>query len=103
MTFLFEILIPVSSNDGIEFGSYHHAKWDFMVVSLTGGLTRFGSVDGQWRSPSGEIFVEKMIPVRIACTQEQIDEIADFSAKHYKQQAMMYYLISSAVTIKNYE
>lgn len=103
MTTLFEILIPVASNEGIAFDKDHNEKWADMVLKLAGGLTIFGPVDGYWRSPSGEVFKEQMMPVRIACSQEQIEQIADFSASHYKQQAIMYSLVSTNVIIKNYE
>lgn len=60
-------------------------------------------IKGQWISQNGELFKERMIPVRIACSREQIDKIADITAKYYDQKAIMYYLISEEVTIKNYE
>jgi hypothetical protein len=43
-----------------------------------------------------------MIPVRIACTAEQIDKIADMSANYYDQLAIMYFRVSDAVVIKSY-
>jgi hypothetical protein len=43
-----------------------------------------------------------MIPVRIACTQDQIETIADWTAKYYEQQAVMYYRVSDYVVIKQY-
>lgn len=44
-----------------------------------------------------------MIPVNIACTKEQIEQIADHTAKYYDQKAVMYYEISSDVNIINYD
>jgi len=40
--------------------------------------------------------------VRIKCTKEQINTIADFTASFYKQKAIMFYLISNEVCIINY-
>jgi hypothetical protein len=57
---------------------------------------------GQWVSPDDELFVERMIPVRIACTRKEIDTIADITAAFYGQEAVMYYCISSEVCIKHY-
>jgi hypothetical protein len=44
-----------------------------------------------------------MIPVRIACTEQQIDEIADMSAAYYNQEAIMRYRISDLVKITHYK
>lgn len=59
-------------------------------------------IKGQWVS-EGELFAERMIPVRIATTQENIEKIADMTAKFYEQLAVMYYKISDEVTIKHYK
>jgi hypothetical protein len=40
-----------------------------------------------------------MIPVRIACNDEQIRKIAVFTAAHYSQETVMYYTISHEVFI----
>lgn len=70
--------------------------------ATTGGLTVYPPVTGQWLSPSGVLFRERMIPVRIACTSGQKDEIADLTARHYAQEAIFYYLVSERVVIKHY-
>lgn len=44
-----------------------------------------------------EFFVERMIPVRIACTDEQIDEIIQATLNHYEQQAVLAYKITDHV------
>lgn len=57
---------------------------------------------GQWVSPSGEIFAERMIPVRIAADVAKIKQIADMTAAFYEQEAVMYYKVSDEVTIQHY-
>ena len=57
---------------------------------------------GHWVSPSGEVFSERMIPVRIAADVSKINEIADMTAKFYEQEAVMFYKVSDEVTIKQY-
>ena len=98
----YEILVPTMSNEGKPFRTRYHKVWDAKVRQITGGLTIISPIKGQWISNNGELFRERMIPVRIACTAEQIDKIADITAEYYKQYAVMYYLISEEVTIKNY-
>jgi hypothetical protein len=99
--FLWEILVPCRvKNKGVPI-KFHRA-WDDKVRAIANGLTIYRASVGQWVSPSGKIFRERMIPVRIACNKTQINQIADITAKHYKQQAIMFYLVSNEVYIKNY-
>lgn len=79
-----------------------HRLWDEKVRSITGGLTICPPTKGVWTAPCGEIFRERMIIVQIACTREQIEEIADFTAKHYLQKAIFFYKVSDDVVIKHY-
>lgn len=95
---LWEILVPTQYNSGKSVRTRHHREWDKVVRSIAGGLTIMTPVKGQWLC-SGELFTERMIPVRIACTEKQIRRIIDFSFGHYKQIAIMAYKISDHVLI----
>lgn len=99
MKLLWEILVPASSGV-IKIAHEHHKKWDNKVNKITKGLTILSSVKGEWISPTGELFKDKMIPVRIMATKKEMITIVDMTAKHYKQQAVMYYVISNEVNIK---
>ena len=99
---LYEILVPTVRSNGKPYRTRFHRVWDAKVREITSGLTILTPTRGQWVSPSGELFSERMIPVRIMCTREQIDRIADMSAAYYEQQAIMFYAISSEVEIKTY-
>lgn len=101
--FLFEILVPTMTNSGVTFKRRTHLAWDANVRKISGGLTVFKPAKGNWISPKGELFIERMIPVRIFCTEKQINEIADMSAKYYKQEAIMFYRLSDSVQIVNYD
>lgn len=98
----YEILVPTQTNDGKPIRVRFHRVWDDKVREITGGLTIIPPIKGVWVSGEGEIFKERMIPVRIACSREQIEKIADITAKYYNQKAVMFYLISNDVTIKRY-
>ena len=100
---LYEILIPVCDNGGVEFDAEHNAVWEDNVLDIAGGLTTLPVVNGQWSDPDGHAIREEMKPVRIACSEEQINDIADMTASHYKQLSIMYYTISTDVIFKNYE
>lgn len=100
---MWEILVPTAKENGEPISLKHHQDWDAKVLAITGGLTVCLPTVGQWASPAGTLFVERMIPVRIACSIEEIEKIADLMAAHYDQQSVMYYRVSEQVVIKRYE
>jgi hypothetical protein len=101
-TYLWEILVP-TIKDGKPVRTRFHRVWDNKVREISKGLTILNPAKGQWISPDGELFEERMIPVRVACTSEEIVKIADMTAAYYNQKAVMFYKISSEVHIKHYE
>ena len=100
---LWEILIPAHSNKGKNFSLEHHKKWDQKARSISGGLTILKAGKGEWISPEGKKFYDKMIPIRVYCTEKEIDEIIAFTIKHYSQKAVMAYQISKNVKIVHQE
>lgn len=100
---LWEILVPTHDNDNLKIDIEHHKKWDIYVQELTKGLTIQKTAKGIWLNQNETKFEESMIPVKIACSHDQIEKIADFTAKHYKQEAVMYYMLSEKVSIINYD
>jgi hypothetical protein len=80
-----------------------HRVWDARVRAIANGLTVLRPAIGQWISPDGKLFRERMIPVRIACSLAQIEYIADMTARYYNQQAIMFYRVSNYVQIKQYD
>lgn len=100
---IWEILVPTVMPNGRPIRTRQHRVWDERVRQITGGLTIMPPVYGQWVSSTQELFLERMIPVRIACTKEQINTIADMTAKFYNQLAIMFYQLSNEVFIKKYE
>ncbi len=97
---LWEILVPVTFGD-VRINKKCHKKWDEEISKIAGGLTLFKPKKGRWLSDS-KLFKEKMIPVRIAATEVEMKEIAAFTANHYGQKAIMYYLISKIVVIAEF-
>ena len=99
MKTLWEILIPASANDGKKFSLEHHQEWDKKARKMSGGLTILKTGKGQWISPDGKTFYDQMIPVRIYCTEEQMDKLIEFTIGYYEQKAVMAYEISRNVKI----
>ncbi len=105
---LWQILVPHRMGDHHEEGLPkrnrsipvpYHQEWDKFVRNITGGLTIQRASKGQWIDGDGKLYKELMIPVLIACTEEQITEIAEFSLNYYKQKAMFVSLISEKTLI----
>lgn len=96
---LWEILVPTVRNDGRPFRLRYHRVWDERVKAISGGLTIVAPVRGVWVSPTNEEFRERMIPVRIMCTRDEILSIAEMSKSYYEQEAMMVYKVADEVFI----
>lgn len=93
---LYEILVPCQFNNGKPVRTRHHKNWDAKVRSISGGLTILSPAKGQWIYKS-KLFEERVIPVRIYYTEKQIKKIISFTLSHYKQIAVMCYVISDKV------
>ena len=100
MSSLWEILVPTITNAGKPVRTRHHKVWDTRVRRITGGLTIQPVAKGQWVSPEGKLFVERMIPVRIVATRAQIEKVIDITLQHYDQIAVLCYKISDEVILK---
>lgn len=99
---MWEILVPTEKRlePGKFYTTRYHRVRDMKVREITGGLTILTPAKGQWVSPTGELFVERLIPVRIAATREQIEQVIDLTIKYYDQLAVMCYKISDEVIVR---
>lgn len=100
---MWEILVPTvkpNTNGEKFFTTRYHKVWDEKVRSITGGLTIMSPAKGQWVSPHGMLFEERMIPVRIVASKGQIEEVMDFTLCYYRQEAVLCYKVSDEVIFK---
>lgn len=96
---LYQILVPCNYNDtGKPVRTRHHKNWDAYVRKITGGLTILTPGKGQWIH-KGDLYEDRVIPVNIMCEEKDIKRIAEFTAKHYRQIAVMYFKLSSECVI----
>lgn len=99
-TGLYEILVPtVRRIGGKPYRTRFHKTWDAKVRKISGGLTIMTPVKGQWMASDGELFAERMIPVRFIATAEQAEEIAKMTGAYYDQLAILCYQISNNVML----
>ena len=52
---------------------------------------------GQWVSPCGTLFIERMIPVRIVGNRAQIQTVMEMTLDYYEQEVVLCYKISDEV------
>jgi hypothetical protein len=97
---LWELLVPTVRNDGRPFPTRFHRVWDRKVESISGGLTILTPGKGTWIH-EGQPIRERMIPVRVMCTREQIGRIIDLTLEHYDQIAVMAYRISDEIILRH--
>jgi len=99
-----EIYVPTIRTNGNPIRIRHHKIWDNKVREIANGLTIFKPSIGYWDSPDGTTYRERMIPVRIMATEDQMDKIVDFTLKHYPDEdAIMFVKLSDDVFIKERE
>lgn len=98
---LWEILVPtIRRVTGKPYHTRFHRIWDERVKAISGGLTIFSPTKGKWVAPDGEVFHERMIPVRFLATREDAEQIIDFTLDYYDQLAILCYRISDEVILK---
>lgn len=97
---MWEILVPTISNEGKPFRTRYHRVWDAKVKSISGGLTVIPPVKGAWVDPATETeYRERMIPVRILATREEMLEIVEYTKKYYDQIAVLAYVVSRDIIL----
>lgn len=97
---LWEVLVPCVRNDGRPFHTRYHRIWDRKVEAISSGLTVLLPGRGTWVHEDRTVR-ERMIPVRIMCTREQIDQIVDFTLEYYDQLVVMAYRVSDEIILKH--
>ena len=98
---LWEILVPTIRPNGKPITVRFHKVWDKKIHDISGGMTVLSPTKGKWINPVGELFDERMIPVRIIATREEIEEIIDLTIDYYEQEAVLAYKISDEVILKH--
>ena len=98
---LYEILVPTIYGDTMKpIRTKHHKRWDERVKKLSGGLTILTPGKGVWVH-EGVDYIERVIPVRIMCEEKTMKKIVDITLQHYRQKAVMYYVLSTECYIVN--
>lgn len=95
---LYEFLLPVRSNDGSEIPDRIYKGLLGRILALAGGYTLPGKALGGWINGQGSTQVENMLPLRVACTPDQAQEIVAMIADTFPdQESLMSYVLSDQV------
>lgn len=98
--------MKVKTNDKLEFviapRDSNEYPWAVTLLvngrifsdKMAGGLTALKPGKGQWVSSNKTLSCERMIPVRIMATADEMLAIAKFTINHYNQEAVMFYKIA---------
>lgn len=99
---MWELLVPTVFPDTKKpIKTKYHRVWDEKVRDVAGGMTILRPAKGHWISPKGEIYTERMIPVKILATREDIEKIIDFTIEYYRQEAVLAYKISDEYIMRH--
>lgn len=91
---LYELLVPTIYGDTLKpISTKHHKEWDKWIRQRSGGLTILTPAKGQWVHEN-KLFEERIIPVRIMCSEKLMTKIVKFTKSHYRQKAIMFFLLS---------
>jgi hypothetical protein len=99
---VWRIMVPQADNRERRFSARHHLNWQHTVINISGGWTIHEPARGAWKD-DGEVQFEKMRPVDIVCTAEQIKEIVEMTAHHYMQIEVLAYEVSNNIIHNRYE
>ena len=91
MPSLYEILMPFYYTK-----EKSYADWTTLVTSKTNGLTVGQPCCGTWLD-SDKSIIETVLPVRIACDEYTMSEIAKAAKTMFNQKEIMYYCITRDV------
>ena len=92
--YMWEILVPTMRRlEGTPYRTRYHRVWDDKVKAITNGLTIYSPVKGVWVSASEDTYRERMIPVRIMATEEQMVKIGEMTKIYYDQLAVLIYRV----------
>lgn len=87
---LWEIALPVFTNDGRDYGDAH-MTWQAKALHIAGGYSQRPVGHGAWRDPkSGEVYVDHMMPYRVACSPEAFGALVDEALRCFPDQVAIY-------------
>lgn len=96
---LYEIQIPVRTNDGKGYGPQRYAfeKW---LLQYAGGYSRLPDIAGAWLD-AGKVYAEAMVPYHVACSAEAFEKIISAAFDLFRDQHAIFYAEIGEATIRH--
>jgi hypothetical protein len=73
---LYDITLPVRTNDGMYTYAEQHGKWQSKALEIAGGFTEFAAADSTGKD-GDKVFRDRVIPYRVACEPAQWQKLLD--------------------------
>jgi hypothetical protein len=87
---LFEITLPTTDNAGASLQTAH-MLWQAHVMRIAGGYTEYPMSRGVWHDGPGKIYIDQVVPYRVACTLDQWQEIVREAFKAFPDQLAIFH------------
>ena len=98
---MWEVYVPTLRKNGKPIHTRFHKVWDQKVMAITGGLSIHHPSIGYWVNPFRRIYRERMIPVRIVATREEIEKVLEITSAHYEdEEEILCYRISDEIIFR---
>ena len=96
---LYEILLPVTNNDGERMHLAHGRLQDFLLETI-GGYTECPNVEGAWRNDTGLVMYDKSVPYRVTCHSEDWRKIVARAFELWPDQQAIFHTKLGEATIE---
>ncbi len=98
-----DVLVPLVDNQGIFFSDGAFDAFERVLLTIAGGFTRHGDVEGAWRAPDGVIMrdVSRSYAITLDArdADRQIDRIDRFIREFFRQDAAFLELTPTKATV----
>ena len=86
-----KVIIPKADNNGQPFTEGHHEAFEGFILSLFGGITRLGEVEGSWLD-GGVTYHDAsrlyLIALDSITQGGDLKRVVEFAKMHYQQEAI---------------
>jgi hypothetical protein len=97
---LYEILLPVTDNDGADMGGAHNAFRNFLLEKV-GGYTQAAPVRGAWLDGAAT-YHDTLVPYRVTCSPDGWRKIVRRAFELWPDQKAIFHAHIGTATIEEY-
>jgi len=98
---MWEFLLPMINVARHRITFTEYLEWGNEVKKITTGLVLLPFENASWCDSDGVLFKDGMVPVRVTCNKEHVQDIIELTLTYYQQPAIMAYKISDTCVVRN--